>query len=492
MRIVLRWATRLLAAVVLVWATLVVGGAFAARARLPGLKPWHSLVPKAEVRAADLAERTTLADYLKREDELFADVRREIGTRLAPEDRILPNRYFADSPLDPEAAPKNWNRTFELVPQTVRGGALLVHGLTDSPYSVRALAEIYVREGFYALGLRMPGHGTIPGALTDASWEDWSAAVRLGARHVRARIGANAPLHFVGYSNGGALVSYHALEALDDPALAKPDRLVLVSPMIGVTPLAALARTIGRLGGIPYFEKARWTDVLPEFNPYKYNSFPANAGWQTWELTSRLQDRLQRLADAGRAGEIPPVLAFQSLVDATVSTPAIVERLFARLTREGNELVLFDVNRAATLQPFLKPEGEALLASTVADRSRKYLLTVVANTSPETREVAEKSYRPGAGEPLVTPLGLFWPEGVFSLSHVALPFPPDDPLLGIRPAPGWPGVLHLGLLAPRGEKSTLIVPEETLMRLSSNPFFPYVAARVREGIPPAPRQRSGA
>lgn len=485
MKFLFRWGRRLVVAVVLVWATLVVGAAFEARSRLPDLKPWHRLVPKAELKAADLGETATLADYLKREDETFAEVRREIGARLTPADRDVSNRYFDGSPLDPDKAAKNWNRTFDLVPETIRGGVLLVHGLTDAPYSVRALAETYQANGFYAFALRMPGHGTVPGALTEATWEDWFAAVRLGARHVRSRIGEKAPLHFVGYSNGGALVLSHALEALDEPKLPKADRIVLLSPMIGVTPLAALARTVSRLGVFPYFEKAKWTDVLPEYNPYKYNSFPANAGWQTWELTSHLEAQLKRIAEKGRAGEIPKILTFLSLVDATVSTPATVDRLYSRLTRDGNELVIFDASRTSNLRPFLKPDSEALLSRIVGDRGRKYVLTVVTNASSGTREVAAKSYPPGATEPGVRPLGLSWPGDVYSLSHIALPFRPDDPLFGIEPAVGEPGAIHLGLLAPRGEKSTLIVPEDVLMRISSNPFFPYVESRVHEGIPPA-------
>ena len=485
MKLLFRWLRRLAVAIVLVWATLVVGAAFGARSRLPDLKPWHRLVPKAELKATDLGASTTLADYLKREDETFAEAKREIGARLAPEDRVVSNRYFGGSPLDPDALPKNWNRTFELVPEEVHGGVLLVHGLTDSPYSVRALAETYRASGFYALALRMPGHGTVPGALTEATWEDWLAAVRLGARHVRSRIGGKAPLHFVGYSNGGALVLSHALEALDDPKLPKADRLVLVSPMIGVTPFAVLARTVSRLGAIPYFEKAKWTDVLPEYNPYKYNSFPANAGWQTWDLTSRLEGQLKKLSDAGRAGELPKILTFQSLVDATVSTPALVDRLFARLTTEGSELVLFDVSRTSNLKPFLKPDSEALLSRILGDKGRKYVLTVVANASSATREVVARRFRPGVAEPEATSLGLSWPADVYSLSHIALPFRPDDPLFGIEPAAGDPGAIRLGALAPRGEKSTLVVPEDVLMRISSNPFFPYVEARVREGIRPA-------
>ena len=480
MTTLVRWLRRAVFSLVVVWATLVLGGAFGARARLPELKPWHLFVPRTEMRASEIAEATTLADYLKREDETFAEVRREMDARLTPADLTAGNRYAPESPLNPDRAPKNWNRSFELVPETVRGGVLLVHGLTDAPYSVRALAEVYRDHGFYALGLRMPGHGTVPGALTKTRWEDWMAAVRLGARHVRSRAGGGAPLHMVGYSNGGALVLSYALDALSDPRRVKPDRLVLLSPMIGVTPFASLARTVSRLGVVPYFAKAKWTDVLPEYNPYKYNSFPANAGQQTWELTSRLQGQLSKLSEAGRTGEIPPVLTFQSLVDATVSTPAIVDRLFSRLTRDGNELVLFDVSRTSSLKPFLKPDSEALLARIVGDKGRRYVLTVVANSDPETREVAAKSYAPGAAVPRVAPLGLAWPEGVFSLSHIALPFRPDDSLFGIRPAGPAEAGVRLGLLSPRGEKSTLVVPEDVLMRLASNPFFPYVEEKIGE------------
>ena len=48
---------------------------------------------------------------------------------------------------------RDFNRTFEVTPDTVRGGALLIHGLTDGPYSMRAIAEQLRAEGFYSLAL---------------------------------------------------------------------------------------------------------------------------------------------------------------------------------------------------------------------------------------------------------------------------------------------------------------------------------------------------
>ena len=80
---------------------------------------------------------------------------------------------------------------------------------------MRAVGETLKASGYYGLALRMPGHGTVPGGLTTAVWEDWIAAVRLGVRHVRARVGAGKPLLIVGYSNGGALAVKYALDAVE-------------------------------------------------------------------------------------------------------------------------------------------------------------------------------------------------------------------------------------------------------------------------------------
>jgi hypothetical protein len=61
----------------------------------------------------------------------------------------------------PSSAGRDWNRSFETKQATIRGGALLIHGLTDSPYSMRAIADVLSESGVYSLALRMPGHGTL-------------------------------------------------------------------------------------------------------------------------------------------------------------------------------------------------------------------------------------------------------------------------------------------------------------------------------------------
>ena len=52
-------------------------------------------------------------------------------------------------------------------------GGVFLHGLTDSPYSLRHLAALYRDRGFIALGIRLPAHGTVPAALSKVTW-DWN------------------------------------------------------------------------------------------------------------------------------------------------------------------------------------------------------------------------------------------------------------------------------------------------------------------------------
>jgi hypothetical protein len=73
---------------------------------------------------------------------------------------------------------------------------------------------------------------------------------------------------------------------------------------------------------------------------------------------------------------------------------------------------------------------------------------------------------------------------VFSLSHVAIPFPPQDGLYGAEPDPADDFGVRLGAIALRGERGVLAIGLESLLRVSSNPFFPYLLERVTEALPP--------
>jgi len=450
--------------------------------RGPPLGPWHTFVPQELPRAAlDAADWRA---YIAAEDAILDAVRREVTARLAPEDRVPVNRFYAGSPVHPPRFAQDWNRSFILEPDgPPRGVAVFLHGLTDAPFSLRHVAQAYRDRGFLALAIRMPGHGTVPAGLTAAVWEDWMAAARLAVREARRRV-AEGPLHLVGYSNGGALALMHALEAIEDPRLPRAERIVLLSPMIGVTAFARFAGIAGLPAFLPRFAKTAWLDIQPEFNPFKYNSFPVNAARQTHRLTAALQERLERLAIAGRLGTLPPVLTFQSVVDATVSTPAVLAALYARLPANGSEIVLFDLNRSARFGPLFVAGAQTALERIVPPAPRAYAVTVVGNAAPDTLEAVARRVPAGAaGEEAALSLGAAWPREVFSLSHVALPFPPSDGLYGAEPDSADDFGARLGAIAVRGERGVLAIGFDSLARVTSNPFFAYVLSRVTEGLP---------
>lgn len=445
------------------------------------LEPWHKYVP--EELSVEEIDKDGWAEYLEAEAVLFDTVRAEVTQKLPPEDRIPVNRYFDGSPIYPGRFSQDWNRSYELEPDgPIRGAVVFLHGLTDSPYSLRHIARRYRDHGFVSIAIRLPGHGTVPAGLTDIEWEHWMAATRLAVREARRRAGPGLPVHLVGFSNGGALAMMYVLDALDDEQLTRPERIVLISPMVGVTAFARFAGLAGLPAIFPAFAKASWLSVLPEFNPFKYNSFPINGARQSHLLTAALQQKIAARASENRLAELPPIITFQSVMDFTVSTRAIVTALYAHLPSNGSELVLFDVNRNTKFGPLLSSASDTMLARILPDPPRRFRTTIITNASPDSPDVVERVMEAGAATELVRDLELTYPIDVYSLSHVAIPFPTNDSLYGLHPDPADDFGINLGALAARGERGALIVSMDSLLRMSSNPFFPYLIRRIEEKL----------
>ncbi len=457
--------------------------------REPYLERWHTFVP-GERSAAQIAQ-LDWAGYLEAENKLFEQVRTEVTDQLPEEARVNSNRYFADSPIYPGRFAQDWNRSYVLAPTGAPVGAVvLLHGLTDSPYSLRHVARRYVQAGYVAVAIRLPGHGTVPAGLAKVEWEQWMAATHLAVREARRLSPAPAPLHVVGFSNGGALAMKYALDALDDRTLARPDHLVLFAPMIGITSTARFAGVFGWPAFIPAFDKAAWLGIVPEFNPFKYNSFPVNGARQSSLVARRLQAQIDRHAREDNLKGLAPVLTFQSVVDFTVSTRAIVSALYAKLPANGSELVLFDLNRHAKFGPLLRRSTDTVLERLLPDAPRNFRTTVVTNIDRGSDSVVARTIDAGATTEQTSELGLSYPPGVFSLSHLAIPFPLSDPLYGLEPDTREDYGANLGAMATRGERGTLIVSIDSLARMSSNPFFDFVLQRIDALLGTSPKPGS--
>lgn len=441
----------------------------------PALRIWHEVELDAEFTEDSGVE--DFDGYLQAEGKVFVQLEKLVYGSIEPEDQHLVNRYHAGSLSDPACWRPNLNRTFELQVDEPKAGVLLLHGMSDSPYSLHEAGERLHELGAWVVGLRLPGHGTVPSGLVHVHWKDMAAAARLGVRHLREEIG-DAPLYIVGYSNGGALAVHYALTTLEDSELPRADGLVLVSPSIGVTSMAQLAVWQARLGSLLGLDKLAWSSIQPEYDPFKYRSFAVNAGDQVYRLTVELDERLTELDEQGTLEQLPPILAFQSAVDATVSSAALVTGLFGRLPKGGHELVVFDVNRTSEVARLLTSDPREELESLLSGDPRPMAISVLTNGE---KTVVERKRVAGEQEVVETPTELSWPREVYSLSHISLPFSSGDPLYG-RDGPEDDTRIHLGDMQLRGERGALRVPAQDMLRLRWNPFYDYFERRLVEFI----------
>jgi alpha-beta hydrolase superfamily lysophospholipase len=473
-------ALRVFAITASVLVLLVIGIAAIAQRSKADLSPWHTVKLDGEFRAGDLDGGFGWNDYLELESDLFRELELRVVRPSVVHANPAWNRYADGGVNNPEGFPRNWNRSFELTPSEPVGGALLIHGLTDSPYSLRRTAEILHEQGYRVVGLRLPGHGTTPAELRRAEVADWRAAARIAYDHLVSSVEPDSRIIVAGYSNGGALALDLALDSLDDDGMRTPDRVVLFSPAIGITRAAALARLPRLLNWMPWFSKLGWGSIEPELDPFKYSSFPNDAGYLTHVLTTSVRGRLAEIQGQEIAERFPPVLTFMSLADATVMVEAVVDGLHERLVDGDSELVIFDINRQAKMRDLFRVDPADRLTSLISRRSTPYRLTVISNMGETSDALVEWSRPAGATEPSVTPLQLAWPPGFYSLSHVAIPFPPDDPIYGYLPPSEGRFGIQLGRLEPRGERGLLTLPAGQFDRLRSNPFFPYIERRLVE------------
>lgn len=446
----------------------------------PNLELWHTAALEEEITAEDIDSFGDFDSYLIQESRLFRQLDRKIYKTLSQLENTGLNRYIQGSWSDPNRHPINWNKTFEMTATSPKAGVLMLHGLSDSPYSMRSLALSLHQRNVWVLGLRLPGHGTAPGGLTTVKWQDFTTAVRLAVSHLREKVGKEAPLYFVGYSNGAALALEYTFSQMLGEDVPKPAGIVLISPAVAVSPTAALAKFNLRLASLPGMDKLAWLSIAQEYDPYKYQSFAVNAGYQIYQLTKRLESQIKQLDKGGKIADFPPVIAFQSVVDSTIPPFAIAEKFMNHLVPGGHELMLFDINRIAADVSLLKNNPQPLLDKLMAATS-PFSVSLITNQDVNRRKIENRHKHAMSSAITITHLELEWPRGIYSLSHVALPFRDDDPVYGI-PAEKGAASFSLGSIEARGEKEVLQAPLADLMRLRYNPFYTYLEGKTVDWI----------
>lgn len=258
-------------------------------------------------------EGMSFAEYVEQSRAMLAQAYAALGIADCQQ-RILGNSPFE---LSPEGGFERGGH------KPYRRGVLMIHGLTDSPYFMRPLAEFFREQGYRVMALLLPGHGTQPGDLSNVSWQEWVRAVEYGVNCLAEEV---EDIHLAGYSAGAALSIRQC--QVDD----RIDGLFLFSPAIRITRYAAWANWYKACDR--FLPKTRWMHVYPDGDPYKYESFPYNAAAQLHALTRQL-GREKEWADLQ-----VPVFTAASLDDTTVKAGAIL-RFMRNLPNPASRLILY-------------------------------------------------------------------------------------------------------------------------------------------------------
>lgn len=444
---------------------------------LPELAIWHTTILQNEFNTdSDVKD---FDDYVALEKRLFDELDREIYDKIVSKNDRSINRYIRGSFSDPKRWDKAWNKSFELPVKNPKMGVLLLHGMSDSPYSLRTQAEYLHKKGIWVVGMRMPGHGTIPSGLREVEWQDMAAVVKIGMERLTQKVG-DKPIHIMGYSTGAPLALNYTLLALDDKTLTLPSGLIFYSPAVGVTKAAPLAIWQSRLGHLLGLPKLEWNSITPEYDPFKYGSFAVNAGNQVYLVCDEVQKQLDAYEkNTNIKKPLPPIISFASMVDSTVVVKNTVDHLYRRFKGENNHtLVLFDINHEFTSHSLVKVSVDSALQK-LRDvpeniHYRFDLISDINSTDGSLMQITtNKDYKTSKK------LDLHWPRNLYSLSHLAMPISSYDPLYGGKDAPKSPGI-QLGHLVVYGETSVLEISGTSLLRQRWNPFHDYIKQRVLE------------
>jgi carboxylesterase len=213
-----------------------------------------------------------------------------------------------------------------------RVGALLCHGFTGNPASLRPWGKALAGAGLSVTIPRLPGHGTTWQEMNHTRWQDWYAEVRRAFDDLLTRCDE---VFVMGLSMGGTLALRLAEDRAGDVA-----GLVLVNPSVmttnrGFAALPVLKWVVPSLAAIGDDIKAEGvTELAYPRTPLK----AAHSLAQLWKLVR---------ADLGKV--TAPVLVFRSLEDHVVEAENTAIVLAGVGSTEKTERVLIDSYHVATL-----------------------------------------------------------------------------------------------------------------------------------------------
>lgn len=204
------------------------------------------------------------------------------------------------------------NMPFECGMQYTDTGVLLVHGLGDSPFFFRDIANALCRERVHVRTILLPGHGTKPGDMLNVSYEQWQKETD---HHIRLFSEDVDNLYIGGFSTGANLTTIASFSLADQLG---------IKGLIHFSPAFKSRFFVSRLA--PYIDSLfPWPNVEEEDNPSRYNStaMPGFAAYQ--ESVNVLQDLFSAPAVADSTLNLP-IFMVVAEKDSVVDTVTIAEQ----------------------------------------------------------------------------------------------------------------------------------------------------------------------
>lgn len=210
-------------------------------------------------------------------------------------------------------------------------GALVLHGFTGCPQSMRPVAEALADAGFAVELPLLPGHGTTVDDLIATTWDDWAGAAEKTYDDLAGRCDR---VVVVGLSMGGALAVALAALRSDVAGVVAVNPAVRIDPSIVELAEEMLAAGQDRIPGIG-------DDIAdPDGHEVAYDETPLAPLLSLAEAATRLRPRL---------GDITcPLLVMTSPEDHTVP-PADSDELAAAVAGPVERVTLARSYHVATL-----------------------------------------------------------------------------------------------------------------------------------------------
>ena len=201
-----------------------------------------------------------------------------------------------------------------------KGIAILVHGLSDTAFSLRDIGGVLAEACFKSRLVLLPGHGTRAGDLLTTRLEDWQTTLDY---LIDQAVTETNTVMLVGFSLGGVLTLHSAMNREND-----------IDGVIGISPAYYLSseritKWAGMLAPI-----TRWVDRGVQDDSFRYEAMPTIGIAETWSAIKNMRQTINTYESI----DIPWMLA-QSMDDAVVA-PDKNEQLWKRKASNPNSRII--------------------------------------------------------------------------------------------------------------------------------------------------------